>query len=422
MKSPLIVPPTTNRGTSGVPSEALSDDIVEAEPETTILACTEQDELPIFRHWPTCIPVTNFSEEMFAFLNSDLPPTRFRLVLRYNAEVSLEGLTVGEKFIGHEEAFIAVFDGTLGIIFRSISEAISAISNLSRWDETRPSPKVSSLKTRQNEIRMLCDLTAEFPKPLTHRSKDNVTTFGTMRLQLSRSYNTENPSKVKVPSLPRLLSSTVPEEAVLLSFLHVVTLPDNAHVIEGVAQTFTSEVPAPERKLDGEARLMAFSGLSALSFVRHAANILEELAQPGTTLTNSKGILEGVGRMLLTGAEVFEPVLSKLVEDSKTVRRRIRTQATSSIIDTDIKSRLLQAPIQSPGLFSEPSVHLVEEAVLRPAPREIKTKTNAPRKTYSKDFPHNLVSRKRIFSSRGGLIPKVNYQPNQFFITFYWHS
>ena len=145
---------------------ALSDDIVEAEPETMNLAYTEQDELPIFRHWPTCIPVTNFSEDMFAFLNSDLLPTRFRLVLRHNTEVSLEGLTVGEKFIGHEEAFITEFDRTLGIIFRDMSETISGLSsNLSRWDETRPSPK-ASLKTRQNEIRMLCDLTAEFPKPM----------------------------------------------------------------------------------------------------------------------------------------------------------------------------------------------------------------------------------------------------------------
>ena len=130
------------------------------------LAYTEQDELPIFMHWPTCIPVTNFSEDMFAFLNSD-PPKQFRLVLRHNIEVSLEGLTVGEKFIGHEEAFIAEFDGTLGIIFRGMSEAISGLSsNLSRWDETRPSPK-ASLKTRQNEIRMLCDLTAKFLKPWT---------------------------------------------------------------------------------------------------------------------------------------------------------------------------------------------------------------------------------------------------------------
>ena len=117
-----------HRDTSGVPSEALSDDIVEAEPETMNLAYTEQDELPIFRHWPTCIPVTNFSEDMFAFLNSDLLPTRFRLVLRHNTEVSLEGLTVSEKFIGHGEAFIAEFDGTLGIIFKGMSEAISGLS------------------------------------------------------------------------------------------------------------------------------------------------------------------------------------------------------------------------------------------------------------------------------------------------------
>ena len=133
---------------------------------------------------------------------------------------------------------------------------------------------------------------------------------------------------------------------------------------------------------------MALSGLSA-------ANIPEELAQPEKVLTNNKGIIEGVRKMLRTGAKVFKPVLSKLVEDATTVRWNIRTQATSSIIDTNITSGLLKAPILSYGIFSEPSVQQVEEAVLRPAPREIKTtRRNAPRKTYSRDFPHNLVSRK----------------------------
>ena len=192
-----------------------------------------------------------------------------------------------------------------------------------------------------------------------------MATFVIKGLQLPEDFNKEN------PSLPWRLSSAVPEEADLLSFLQADTLPDNAHVIDGVAQTFTSEVPSPERKLDGEAIQMALSGLSALSFVRHASSILEELAQPGKILTNNKGILEGVRRILLTGAEVFEPVLSRLVKDAITVRRNIRTQATSSIIDADIKGRLLKAPIFSQDLFSESSVHLVEDAVLVPAPREI---------------------------------------------------
>ena len=131
-------------------------------------------------------------------------------------------------------------------------------------------------------------------------------------------------------------------------------------MIAGVAQTFTSEVPTPERELDGEARHMALSVLSPLSFVRHAANILEELAQPEKVITYNKDIVEGVRKKLRTGAEVFKPVLSKLVEDATTVRRNIRTQATSSIIDANIKCVLLEALILSYGLFSEPSVQQVE--------------------------------------------------------------
>ena len=264
----LQLPPAHVEG----PHECLSADLLEAESETLDLECTEENELPTFRHWPTCVPVTNFPEDMFAFLNSDVPPTRIRLVLRHNTEVSRQGLTVGEKFIGHEEAFIVAFDETLGIIFRGMSEAISSLSsNLSRWDGTRPLPRVS-LKNRQNEIRMLGDLTAEFPKLWTHRYEDNVTTFVTKRLHLPKDFNKESPSKVKAPSLPWRLSSAVPEEANLLSFLQADTLLDMAHVISGVALTFTFEVPASERKLYGEARQMALSGLSALSFARHAAN------------------------------------------------------------------------------------------------------------------------------------------------------
>ena len=45
--------------------------------------------------------------------------------------------------------------------------------------------------------------------------------------------------------------------------------------IAGVAQMFTSEVPAAERKLWVEARQMAVSDLSALPFVRYAVNFLE---------------------------------------------------------------------------------------------------------------------------------------------------
>ena len=117
-----------------------------------------------------------------------------------------------------------------------MSEAISCLSsNLSRWDETRPSPK-ASLKNKQNEM-------------WTHRYEHNVTTFVTKGLQLSKDFNKETPSKYKAPSLPLRLSSVVPEEANLLSFLQADTLPDITHVIAGVAQTFTYEVPAPERKL-----------------------------------------------------------------------------------------------------------------------------------------------------------------------------
>ena len=96
-------------------------------------------------------------------------------------------------FFGHEETFIAEFDRTLGIFFRGMPGAITGLSSyLFRCDETRLSPR-ASLKNRQNEIRRLCDLTAEVPKPWTHLYEDNVTIFVTKALQLPKDFNCETP-------------------------------------------------------------------------------------------------------------------------------------------------------------------------------------------------------------------------------------
>lgn len=332
------------------------------------------DGAPVLPAWPSCEPVTLVSPSMAEFLLTSPP----MFLLPSSAECSEDGLCLGDSWLSSDEVFVGLLSGNRVAAFRTRSlEVMEWTVRLKRLSEVQP-PQPPSLSRRLPHIQSLLDWCTDHPKAWSHTSSGGTVTFippqgSDILLPITR----PTPDSKTRFTLPWKFSHPDGPTAEAFNFLQAPPLADSAHRIPELAQQFTSPVPPPLRTKDDKARAKALSAVSGLLMVHHGVQTLET-AIPSAP-PEMAALLEGTRSILGAAIQTWDPLTKFLLEEAALARRSSRKAAASSVLDLDIRSRLVDAPVGGSSLFHKDSISATVAAVDRPAPRLIRTAMSGTR-------------------------------------------
>jgi hypothetical protein len=356
--------------------------------------------------WPSLVPISWVSEDMWTFLQSSPTPTLF--VVPTASFPSEEGLSVGSLFLSHEEIFVAICDGRTVAAFRKVSKEIDGFMlSWTRWADL--SGKSLARKASQSLLAThLRNLFESQPIPLkvwSHTREDTsvfqvpagsdgvaefIQRIEKSALPTTKDAASKSSSSANAPTGFLNITSSAASTKEFLDLLHAPALSKNSHLIPELSQALTQEVPATIRNTEFKARGQLDALVSASAVNLLISQILADSPEIPADWQRFRAQLLRMGSILEVAVSLLSPLTLLLATQASELRGQARSAATKDISDVDIKSKLKEGVFSS-SLFCPSSVSAVQEAVQRPAPRLVGL-ASASKTTQGKPYPYSFLN------------------------------